>query len=81
MSSGSDWSARDLLTTQPCLQAQQHGISGAGTTAEVTWQDLPSCVAASIVRTALLDSGGGLVPWLRYSTVCRCSGSHLLVPK
>ena len=46
-------------------------MSGAGVAAEVTWQDLPICVAARIVRTALHDSGGGLVPWLRYSTVCR----------
>ena len=61
------------------MQAQQHGMSGAGTTGEVTWQDLPSCVAARIVRTTLHDSGGGLVPWLRYSTVCRCARLHFHV--
>ena len=54
------------------LQAPQHGVSGDGATAETTWRDLPTCVAARIVRTALQDSGGGLVLWLRLSTVCRC---------
>ena len=54
------------------LQVAQRAASSGSAPAEVTWHDLPDCVAARILRTALHDSGSALVQWLRFSTVCRC---------
>ena len=57
------------------LQVAQRGTSSGSALAEVTWHDLPVCVAARILRTALQDSGSALVQWLRFSTVSRCSAT------